>query len=73
MHPNLRENLTNYGSPGLYRVTCLTNLKVYIGEYNNVLSRARVHIDQLANNENEVKAMQADYNQFGCENFTFIV
>ena len=61
----------NYGLPGLYRITCLMNRKVYINESNNVLSRARVHIDSLANNENEVNTMQADYNEFGRENLTF--
>ena len=44
LYPNLSENLMNYGLPGIYRITCLTNEKVYIGESNNVLSRARIHI-----------------------------
>lgn len=61
----------NYSLPGLYRITCITNGKVYIGETSNVLSRARVHIDKLAKNENDVNSMQADYNNFGFENFSF--
>jgi hypothetical protein len=46
----------NYSLPGLYRITCITNGKVYIGESSNVLSQARVHIDKLAKNENDVNS-----------------
>jgi len=63
----------NYGGPGLYRITCLANNKVYIGESGNLLSRARIHVDKLAKNENEIKSMQADFNKFGSKNFSFHV
>ena len=59
----------NYGLPGIYRITCLTNEKVYIGESNNVLSRARIHIDSLE--KNQIYQMQKDYNLFGRNSFTF--
>ena len=69
LYPNLSENLMNYGLPGIYRITCLTNEKVYIGESNNVLSRARIHIDSLE--KNQIYQMQKDYNLFGRNSFTF--
>ena len=69
LYPNLSENLMNYGLPGIYRITCLTNEKVYIGESNNVLSRARIHIDSLE--KNQIYQMQKDYNLFGRDSFTF--
>ena len=71
LYPNLSENLMNYGLPGIYRITCLINKKVYIGESNNVLSRARSHVDSLNKNQNEVFEMQKDYNSFGRNSFTF--
>ena len=38
MHKNISENLLVYQQPGLYRIQCLTNGKVYIGESDNVFS-----------------------------------
>lgn len=44
MHKNISENLLVYQQPGLYRIQCLTNGKVYIGESDNVFSRLEIHV-----------------------------
>lgn len=73
LFPNQSENLMPYCVPGLYRITCLTTSKVYIGESVNVLSRSRYHMGHLQTNLHDCRAMQADYNEYGFENFTFHV
>ena len=38
---------------GLYKISCLKNNKVYIGESSNVLSRLGRHVDNLENNRHD--------------------
>jgi predicted GIY-YIG superfamily endonuclease len=49
-YKNISENLLVYLEPGIYRIKCLKNGKVYIGESNSFLSRLEIHGSQLKNN-----------------------
>lgn len=57
--------------PGLYKITCLKNNKIYIGQSANVLSRLGRHVDNLENNRHDCKELQKDFNKYGKINFKF--
>ena len=40
-------------NPGLYKITCLKNNKIDIGQSSNVLSRLGRHVDNLKNNRHD--------------------
>lgn len=73
LYPNLSENLLPWSESGLYRIQCLENNKVYIGESTNVLSRLEKHARALASNCSDVTQMQEDYNKFSKNSFSFHV
>lgn len=62
-----------WSEPGLYRIQCLENNKVYIGESVNVLSRLEKHARALVSNCSDVTQMQEDYNTFSKNSFSFHV
>lgn len=51
--------------PGLYKITCLTNGKMYIGQSSNVLSRLGRHADSLKKDRHDSLDLQQDFNKFG--------
>lgn len=73
LYPNLSENLLPWSESGLYRIQCLENNKVYIGESINVLSRLEKHACALASNWSDVTQMQEDYNKFSKNSCSFHV
>lgn len=58
-------------NPGLYKIICLKNNKIYIGQSTNVLSRLGRHVDNLENNRHDCKELQKDFNKYGKKFFTF--
>ena len=72
-YKNISENLLVYLQPGIYRIECLKNKKVYIGESNSVLSRLEIHGSQLKKNMHENSEMQKDFKKYKIENFAFHV
>ena len=56
---------------GIYKIMCLKNSKVYIGESNNVLSRLGRHSDNLENNRHDCIKLQQDFNTYGKHVFLF--
>lgn len=58
-------------NPGIYKITCLKNEKIYIGESTNVLSRLGRHSDNLENNRHDCLDLQKDFNKYGKQGFLF--
>lgn len=73
LFPNKSVNLVLFTSPGLYRITCLKTKKVYIGESDNLIARLGAHMRYLKLNRHDSTSMQADFNTFGENQFTFHV
>jgi len=57
--------------PGLYKITCLKNSKVYFGESANLLTRLGQHTQSLEAQQHDCKALQADFNRYGKKSFCF--
>lgn len=55
----------------IYKITCLINNKIYIGQTLNYVSRICHHKSKLKRNCNDNKYLQEDYNKYGLNNFTF--
>lgn len=64
-------NVSSLFNAGIYKITCLKNYKVYIGESNNVLSRLGRHCDNLENNRHDCLKLQQDFNKYGKHVFLF--
>lgn len=58
-------------SPGIYKITNITNNKVYIGASNDLLRRKWQHFTSLKSGKHKNKYLQNSYNKYGCENFVF--
>lgn len=58
-------------NPGLYKITCFKNNKMYIGQSSNVLSRLGKHVDSLENNRHDCLDLQKDFHSFGKKYFVF--
>ena len=60
-------------NPGLYKITCLKNKKVYIGMSSNVLSRLgySIHSDNLEKQCHDCFEFQSDFNRYGKNFFEF--
>lgn len=57
--------------PGLYKITCLKNQKIYIGQSENILGRLGRHTENLEKNRHDCQELQKDFNFYGKEYFTF--
>lgn len=64
-------DISSLFNPGLYKITCLKNNKIYIGISSNVLSRLGRHTDNLENNRHDCLELQQDFHQFGKKSFIF--
>ena len=66
------------GKAGVYKITCISNGRFYIGSSKDLLSRLKQHINQLAYKRHHNKKLQSDYNKYqwnkyGEDNFKFEV
>nr|QWL15256.1 hypothetical protein [Ulva rigida] len=64
-------DVSNLFNPGLYKITCLKNDKIYIGESSNILSRLGKHVSTLETNNHDCIELQTDFNTFGKIFFKF--
>lgn len=64
-------DISNLFNPGIYKITCLKNNKIYIGQSSNILSRLDKHVDNLENNRHDCFQLQKDFNNFGKQYFKF--
>ena len=58
-------------NPGIYKIICTKNNKIYIGQSSNILSRFGRHVDNLENNRHDCIELQNDFNKFGKQFFIF--
>lgn len=56
---------------GIYKITCITNNKVYIGQSTNIQERIKDHKRRLKNNKHDNSYLQNSWNKHGKENFKF--
>jgi len=63
-------NFFAYTDPGLYRITCSVNDKVYIGEAKNLLDRMNQHFKNLENGLSDCYELQRDWYVYGKDCFT---
>lgn len=57
--------------PGIYKITCIENGKVYIGQSRNVIERIKDHKRRLANNTHDNKHLQNSWNKYSATKFKF--
>lgn len=63
-----------YQRTGIYAIHCLVNNKMYIGQTEmNFGDRRDSHYSLLNNNKHHIEDLQNDWNEYGKENFEFIV
>jgi group I intron endonuclease len=60
-----------YKKSGIYIIECNTNGKVYVGAAKNLGMRLNFHKSELRLKKHANKYLQADFNEFGEENFCF--
>lgn len=58
-------------SPGIYKITCIANGKIYIGSTNNFDTRWREHRRKLRLNSHQNKYLQRAWNKYSEAAFTF--
>ena len=56
---------------GIYKIKCLKNEKIYIGSSFNIIKRINNHFKKLKNNTHINKHLQASYNAYGKDSFTW--
>lgn len=59
--------------PGIYKCTCLSNSRSYIGQTRFLMRRKNDHIRELRNNRHSNRHFQNAWNKYGEENFTWKV
>lgn len=57
----------------VYKILCVKNNKIYIGQTKNYKRRIIEHKSWLNNNGNKNKELQQDFNTYGISNFKFSV
>lgn len=57
----------------IYKIQCVKNNKVYIGQTKNYTKRRKEHINDLKNNRHCNEYLQTDYNKFGVQSFVYSV
>lgn len=67
-------NLAAFCQPGIYKIVCLKNQKVYIGQTNNCLNRIGKHFTDLNNKSHHCLSLQKDFEIYGSSQFqAFII
>ena len=57
--------------PGIYKISCLNNAKIYIGSSQTVRQRIINHKSDLRLNKHQNKHLQRAWNKYGEESFIF--
>ena len=72
---DLRQTKTSekWKNSAVYMIICLSNNKKYIGASTKVNNRIEAHKRMLKNNNHEIGFLQDDYNEFGEENFEYVI
>ena len=64
-------NLFEFKDGGIYKITCIKNNKVYIGQTDCFVRRCSQHLKLLKDKKHECKKLQEDINFYGLDNFKF--
>ncbi|SRR6266568_93541 len=56
---------------GIYRITCTTTSKIYIGSAMNLRTRRNKHFEDLRGNVHHSITLQRAWNKYGADAFTF--
>ncbi len=59
--------------PGIYKITCLANKRIYIGSSVELVTRLQRHRWEMKNNVHHNPILQASYNKHGAESFQYEV
>lgn len=65
--------LINLKQPGIYKITCKVNGKIYIGSAKCLHQRSRVHFSHLSIGKHKNPHLQAAFNLYGKNDFEFEV
>ncbi len=71
--PGLRFDLGFPSTPGIYKIVCAANDRVYVGSTVSLRGHASHHKYLLANNKEYNPPLQAAYNKYGWEHFELVV
>ena len=55
----------------IYKITCLSNNKIYIGQTTDYVNRINHHKNKLKRNCDDNPYLQEDYNKYGSQNFKY--
>lgn len=58
---------------GVYKITNLINLRIYIGGSKEIYNRKHTHISKIKSNTHSCKELQEEYHLYGGDNFLFEV
>ena len=58
---------------GIYKITNITNNKIYVGSSSNLKSRKNQHFKSLRDNKHFNKHLQNSYNKYGQSNFEWTI
>lgn len=64
-------NLFEFKDGGIYKITCIKNNKIYIGQTDCFVRRCSQHLKLLKDKKHNCKKLQKDVNIYGLENFKF--
>lgn len=67
------QNGNTPSAPGIYKITCTANNKIYLGSTKNLCIRCRDHFNKLKQNKHHNPKLQAAFNKYGPDTFTFEV
>lgn len=65
--------LNDLNRPGIYKIICTVNNKIYVGSAKNLRIRKRLHFSHLSAGKHKNAHLQAAYNLYSKEVFEFIV
>lgn len=66
-----KDNYMREKISGIYKITCLVNGKVYIGQSSNLTKRLTDHKGMFVKGNHKSILLQEAYNKYGPENFTY--
>lgn len=64
-------NLFQFKNGGIYKITCIKNNKIYIGQTYCFVRRCSQHLKLLQDKKHNCKKLQKDVNIYGLDNFKF--
>lgn len=60
-------------APGIYKITCTANKKIYVGSAVNLHKRCNAHFNALRQHKHKNPHLQNAWNKYGEQSFTFSI